>query len=101
VTVPVFGVDRDPGVVAAQAGKRLSGGQRHAAGNPCVVAFGKGPEGATCHDCVHLVLKHDHGARRYYGCEERGILTHGPATDHLVNWPACSHYAEGVSGTQP
>jgi hypothetical protein len=61
--------------------------------NPCVRLFGKGPEGAKCKKCVHLV-------RMLYGhtvlkCEERGDLTHGPKTDQRSGWNACSKFESG------
>lgn len=61
--------------------------------NPCVRLFGKGPEGATCKTCTHLV-------RMLYGhtvlkCDERGDLTHGPKTDQRSRWNACAKYHKG------
>lgn len=101
VTRPTFGVDRDPGVVNALTPKYLggTGGRRKPVAlssrpNPIRVALGPGPEGKVCGDCRFLVVKHDHGSRRYYGCEKRGPLTSGPGTDHLVGWATCAAFEE-------
>ena len=59
--------------------------------NPCVEAFGYGPEGATCKTCAHLT--YHQFARRYYKCRKRPS-THGPGTDHRVGWKACGKYKE-------
>lgn len=91
---PTFGVDRDPGVVSSffadSGAKRPPLSSRP---NPMVVALGPGPEGRVCGDCRHLKWKGGH-SRRYYGCEERGEFSNGPATDHLVGWPACRSFEE-------
>lgn len=57
--------------------------------NPCLAMYGKGPDDKRCKTCVHLVSFAC--AKKYYKCDLRKI-THGRATDHLVNWPACSQY---------
>ena len=85
---PVFGVDRDPAAAARWADVRYAGVPLSQRQNPLVVAYGPGPEGAVCGSCRFLKWKGGH-SRRYYGCENRGPFTHGPATDHLVGWPAC------------
>lgn len=54
--------------------------------NPCVRAFGPGPEGATCKSCAHLVVRH-YGTRTYYKCSHRRI-SRSEATDHRVSWRA-------------
>lgn len=106
---PTFGVDRDPGVVASFLGIRRRAAALSSRPNPMVVAVGAyaGPEledpragpgrtrPAVCGDCRFLYVKHDHGSRRYYGCEKRGARTQGPGTDHLVGWPACTAFEEG------
>jgi len=58
--------------------------------NPCVRALGPGPEGATCKNCAKLirVLYRD---KVYVKCQMRAV-THGPGTDHRVNWPACKKW---------
>lgn len=63
--------------------------------NPCVRLYGKGPDGMRCKSCLHLYV-HAHG-RSYYKCEFR-VFTHGPATDHRVNYPACRRW-EGTNGS--
>lgn len=91
-----FGVDRDAGVVMShQAPPYGTMGKAvrkplSSLPNPMVIAHGADPAGRRCGSCYHLVVKHDHGPRRYHGCELRGPLTAGPGTDHLVRWPACA-----------
>src|SRR5690349_19543511 len=64
--------------------------------NPMLAVYGEYRDGTrggaqrVCGDCVHLVWKGGHGSHRYYGCRQRGQLTNGPATDHLVRWTACT-----------
>jgi hypothetical protein len=57
--------------------------------NPCIRAFGAGPENKRCKHCTHLYRKRWAGV--YYKCELRNN-TNGQATDHRVNWPACSRF---------
>lgn len=95
----VFGRDRDPQTAADFIrGKRttraLPLSQR---GNPMAAALGVYPEPRACGDCEFLVVKHDHGSRRYHGCLKRGI-TNGPGTDHLVGWQACVLFEERGDG---
>jgi hypothetical protein len=59
-------------------------------GNPCVARFGVGPDGATCKGCAHLYRMHWHDYK-YPKCDLRK-LTHGPGSDHRVNWLACGKY---------
>ena len=59
--------------------------------NPCIAAFGKGPDGSRCKTCVHLFGKSF--AKTYYKCDLRKN-SNGPATDHRVNFPACGKYEE-------
>jgi hypothetical protein len=59
--------------------------------NPCIAAFGKGPEGTRCKKCVHFIRKHYGGV--YFKCALRGD-TNGPGTDHRANWPTCGKYQE-------
>jgi hypothetical protein len=54
--------------------------------NPCLALYGKGPEGKRCKECK-LLFRH----LRFFKCELRGF-THGPATDHRANWPACGKF---------
>ena len=60
--------------------------------NPCVRAFGRGPEGQKCKGCLYLLAKRM--SKTYYKCEHRKI-TAGPATDHRVRWDACAKYVTG------
>lgn len=83
----VFGQDRDPGVAEEVVGRGPGGAP---ASNPCVVAYGPGPEGATCSGCRHLYAQGG-VAGRYLKCELRRN-TGGPATDHRARWPACSKF---------
>jgi hypothetical protein len=85
----VFGRDRDVGVAEEVVGRSRSGAP---AANPCVVAFGPGPEGATCSSCTHLFARGD-TAGRYLKCDLRRF-TGGPATDHRAGWPACARFEE-------
>jgi len=68
--------------------KNIAGVLKH---NPCIAAYGKGPEGTRCKSCSHLYCK-SYG-KRYYKCELRKD-TNGPATDHKVNWPTCGKYIQ-------
>lgn len=43
-------------------------------------------KGETCKSCRHLCAFG--GARSYYKCDLT-TMTHGPATDIRVRWPAC------------
>jgi hypothetical protein len=78
---------------ARQVQGHLFGGSEEVAGvlspNPMVRRFGPGPEGAVCRDCRWLHAFEY--SRVYYKCELRGI-SHGPATDHRVRWPACGQF---------
>lgn len=58
--------------------------------NPCLALHGPGPDGQKCRGCVHLRFPQHHSAR-HWKCDLRK-LTHGPATDHKVTWPACGRY---------
>lgn len=61
--------------------------------NPCVWTWGPGPEGKRCKTYSHLD-GHPGAGRMYWKCDLRRY-SHGPATDHRVNWPACGKYEEG------
>jgi len=61
-------------------------------GNPCLLTHGTGSVGQTCKGCVHLRYSQQY-ANRHWKCDLRK-LTHGAATDHRVNWPACGRYEE-------
>ena len=56
--------------------------------NPCVALYGEKP-GYKCKGCKNLIpFPH---SRVYWKCRLRTI-THGPGTDHRVNWPACGKW---------
>lgn len=59
--------------------------------NPMVRVFGYGPKEKRCKHCKHLYSKLF--ANRYYKCELRRN-SNSQATDHRVNWSACSKFAE-------
>lgn len=85
----VFGRDRDPGVIEEAMERTRSGTPTS---NPCVAAFGPGPDGVTCSGCAHLFAWGD-TAGRYLKCDMRRT-TRGSATDHRAGWPACAKYEE-------
>ena len=58
--------------------------------NPCIAAFGLGPEGQTCKTCQHLYRKTY--SKTYIKCELRPD-TNGAGTDHRAGWDACGKYA--------
>lgn len=60
--------------------------------NPCLLMYGAGPDGVICKRCVHLFRQG--GNKTFCKCKLRGKATHGPATDHYANWPACGKYEE-------
>ncbi len=59
--------------------------------NKMRLAYGPGPRGKRCKECVWLVGWRY--ANVYYKCRLRG-MTHGPATDHRVNWKACGKFEQ-------
>lgn len=60
--------------------------------NPCIAAYGT-TEGKKCKTCKLLYVHQM--SNRFYKCRLRKF-SHGPATDHKVNWPACGKYEEEV-----
>jgi hypothetical protein len=58
--------------------------------NPCVRAYGPGPENETCKHCW-LFLRKEQYCKPYFKCFLRGD-TNGPGTDHRANWPACKRF---------
>lgn len=60
-------------------------------GNPCVALYGSDPAGRKCKACAHLCYFQQ--SARWYKCDLRK-LTHGPGSDHRVNWPACAKFQE-------
>jgi hypothetical protein len=65
--------------------------------NPMIAIYGPGEPGDRCGACVSLVWKGGHG-RRYFGCERRGKMTNGPATDHLARWASCALFSRALPG---
>lgn len=61
--------------------------------NPCVKAFGEGPEGATCRSCCKLVAKSTKQLAKSFGCALRGTTT-GSGSHHGASWPACAKYVK-------
>lgn len=59
--------------------------------NPCIRAFGAGPENKRCKHCEHLYRKR--WGAVYYKCDLRKD-TNGPGTDHRANWPTCGRFIE-------
>jgi hypothetical protein len=91
-----FGIDRDPAAAAEWAHHPRHPIPLTLSGNPMVAAYRQGPAGRKCGECRFLFVKHDHGNRRYFGCEMRGKPAHGPATDHLSGWVACRLFEEAT-----
>jgi hypothetical protein len=58
--------------------------------NPCVRAYGRGPEGVSCRYCKHLQRKRC-SKKTYLKCELRAN-TNGPGTDHKAGWNACAKF---------
>lgn len=90
----VFGVDRLPEEVAVERTRNGKGRLGAPKSNPCIPAFGPGPEGRICRDCTHL-FRVGGVAGRYYKCDLR-VRTGGPGSDHRVRWPACARFEEQV-----
>lgn len=65
--------------------------RRTQAGNPLLLTFGPGPDGATCSGCAHLLRLRYHDVT-YRKCELRGTPTHGTATDHRAKWLSCGKF---------
>lgn len=57
--------------------------------NPCIHAYGLGPEGKKCKTCSHLFRSWV----TWFKCDLRRRM-HGAATDHRANWRACGKYEE-------
>jgi hypothetical protein len=65
--------------------------------NPCVRAYGLGPEDAKCKTCAKLHAREY--AHTYYKCSLRPN-TGGAGTDHRVNWKACAKYEHRINGQE-
>ena len=63
--------------------------------NPCVRLYGLREPAQKCKNCV-LLAYHRCARRKYFKCKLRGF-THGPGTDHRVNWPACARFIAKAS----
>ena len=59
--------------------------------NPQITAYGSGPEGKRCMDCIHLLTFRQ--ARTWYKCAKR-TNNHNPTTDHGKTWQACGAFKE-------
>lgn len=101
MTRPVFGVDRDPGVMMERAGKGFVPENRGKSGawlvNPMVIGYGEGPADRRCHDCAHLIRSHG-GSREYYKCDLRGVSS-SATTDHRWGWPTCGLFEQAAAST--
>ena len=53
-------------------------------------AYGKGPAGATCKYCRHLI-RIKPGANVFLKCELAGV-SHSEATDWRAKWSACGKF---------
>lgn len=86
MTRPVFGEDRDPGVVADLFPRLKSGAL---ASNPMLVMYGEGPPDRRCRDCDRF---------RWYGrygkCDRREN-SNSTRTDHRATWPTCGKFTQG------
>lgn len=79
----------------ASKGKGPSYGARLTARKNDMLANGRNPgsghelahTGETCGTCIHARTRED-GRAKYWKCE-LGQLSHGPATDIRLKWPAC------------
>lgn len=81
----MFALSRDPAnqraLKAAAHEAKLVGRMR--------VLYGKGPDGAVCGQCVHLIGMQY--AKTYWKCRF-GPKSHGPATDWRKRWQACGKF---------
>ncbi len=81
--IDLFGNEYTPPVPEAQPDRSI---------NPCLALYGNGPDNQTCKGCTHLRYPIERNpAAKHWKCDKRR-LTHGSATDHKVNWPACGKY---------
>lgn len=58
--------------------------------NPCIAAYGKGPEAMKCRQCA-LILRIQGGVKYYSKCSLRKI-SHSSASDHNSRFPACGKF---------
>ena len=59
--------------------------------NPMIVRHGRGPEGARCKTCRHILAFSPTGNRTYWKCDLRAI-SRSDASDHRQKWDACRLY---------
>jgi hypothetical protein len=60
--------------------------------NPCIAAFGAGPDNTKCKNCKLLKSKRGN-SKIFYKCALR-TSSNGPATDHKVHWPSCGQFLQ-------
>ena len=87
---PAVRAGAHPGVASGERDMERGGGMKKP--NPCISVYGPGPDGARCKTCAHLD-SHPGAGRIYWKCLLRAY-SHGPGTDHRVNWPACGKWEE-------
>lgn len=61
--------------------------------NPMIRQHGRGPEGAVCKTCAHLVSICPTGNKSYWKCD-RYSLSRSDATDFRLKWSACRLWVE-------
>lgn len=77
----------------------LRGVPKLSADNPCVKAYGRGPDGVTCQTCGRLERWGSPGRKVFLKCALRR-RTNGAASDHRAGWPAGGRYVE-TGGEKP
>lgn len=85
-----------PEIVEPDGKAKLTAGDRLRRRHDAKIAQGMHPitglrlrgDDETCGSCAHRVLVHG-GSRGWPKCE-LSVMTHGPATDCLARFPACS-----------
>lgn len=58
----------------------------------CRQAYGPGPAGTHCKDCIHFII--NHWSKGENKCELRK-LSNGAATNHGADWPTCGRFQPG------
>ena len=97
MTRPVFGVDRDPGVVEglpAGSENRVKNGKGRLGAfkvNPIFV-HGPGPEGRIFRDCVHLSLRA--GRRGRTTSATSAVIPAAPPPTTASGGPRCARFEE-------
>lgn len=67
----------------------------HTKVNPCIAAYGHGPEGTICGKCTNLI-RYSGSSKAWFKCRLR--REGGEATDHKYRWPSCGKFVEVVKG---